>query len=80
MIQFASSHLRRPVGLEFAIADRDVKVRVDGQLVLKTIAMRLNAALASFGLAYTFEDLVRVYVTAEPLAHWLANLNPPFSG
>jgi hypothetical protein len=33
-----------------------MRVRVEGQLVLNSIALMLNAALAGFGLAYLAED------------------------
>ncbi len=41
---------------EFEKAGRELKVRVEGQLVFNNIALRLNAALAGFGLAYLPED------------------------
>jgi len=65
---------------EFAKGGRDVKVRVDGQFVFNTLALRLKAALAGFGLAYLFEDLVREHVAAGRLEHVLADWSPPFSG
>ena len=65
---------------EFAKGGRDVKVRVDGQFVFNTLALRLKAALAGFGLAYVFEDRVREHVAAGRLEHVLADWSPPFSG
>jgi DNA-binding transcriptional LysR family regulator len=41
---------------EFEEGGRELKVRVEGQLVFNNIALRLNAALAGFGLAYLPED------------------------
>ena len=43
---------------EFEKDGRELKVRVEGQLVFNNIALRLNAALAGLGLAYMPEDLV----------------------
>src|SRR3979411_3113162 len=41
---------------------RELKVRVDGQLVFNNMALRLNAALAGHGLAYLPDDQVQRYV------------------
>jgi DNA-binding transcriptional LysR family regulator len=41
---------------EFQKGKRELKVRVEGQLVFNDIGMILNAALAGFGLAYLPED------------------------
>src|SRR5512145_986115 len=42
---------------EFEKGNRELKVRVDGQLVFNSLTQRLNAALAGFGLAYVSEDV-----------------------
>jgi DNA-binding transcriptional LysR family regulator len=42
---------------EFEKGNRELNVRVEGQLVFNTTAQMLNAALAGFGLAYVPEDL-----------------------
>src|SRR5437867_59617 len=47
---------------EFEKAKRELKVRVEGQLVFNGVGMILNAALAGFGLAYLPEDLVQARV------------------
>jgi DNA-binding transcriptional LysR family regulator len=44
---------------EFEKGGRELKVRVEGQFVFNNIALRLNAVLAGFGLAYLPEDQVR---------------------
>jgi DNA-binding transcriptional LysR family regulator len=44
---------------EFEKRGRELKVRVDGQLVFNTSALRLNAVRAGLGLAYLPEDQVR---------------------
>src|SRR6267143_4515523 len=47
---------------EFEKRSRELKVRVEGQLVFNNIALRLNAALAGFGLAYLPQDLVHTHL------------------
>ena len=44
---------------EFEKGKRELKVHVEGQLVFNNIALRLNAALAGFGLACLPEDQVQ---------------------
>jgi DNA-binding transcriptional LysR family regulator len=44
---------------EFEKRGRELKVRVEGQLVFNNLALRLDAALAGLGLAYLPEDQVR---------------------
>jgi DNA-binding transcriptional LysR family regulator len=58
---------------EFQKNKREVKVRVDGQLVFNNIALRLNAALAGLGLAYLPEDQVRAEISAGRLVRVLAD-------
>jgi len=65
---------------EFAKGGREVKARVDGQLVFNTLALRIEAALAGFGLTYAMEDRVRDHIAAGRLMHVLADWSPPFSG
>lgn len=65
---------------EFEKNGREVKVRVEGQLVFNNFAMRLNAALAGLGLAYVPEDQVRSYIDKGKLVQVLADWLPPFSG
>jgi DNA-binding transcriptional LysR family regulator len=47
---------------EFEKGGRELKVRVEGQLVFNGTAPMLKAALAGFGLAYVPEDLVQPQV------------------
>jgi DNA-binding transcriptional LysR family regulator len=65
---------------EFGKNGRELKVRVEGQLVFNNIALRLNAALAGLGLAYLPEDIVKVHLTKRRLVRVLADWCPPFSG
>ena len=65
---------------EFEKGERELKVRVDGQLVFNNIALRLNAALAGLGLAYLPEDHVRTHLANGLLIRVLADWCPPFPG
>jgi len=65
---------------EFEKRSRELKVRVEGQLVFNNIALRLNAALAGFGLAYLPEDLVQTHLANGLLIRVLSDWCPPFSG
>jgi hypothetical protein len=65
---------------EFEKGGRELKARVDGQLVFNNIALRLNAVLAGFGLAYLPEDQVEAYIAEGRLIRVLADWCPPFSG
>jgi DNA-binding transcriptional LysR family regulator len=65
---------------EFEQGGRELKVRVEGQLVFNNVALRLNAVLAGFGLAYLPEDQVQGYVADGRLIRVLADWCPPFPG
>lgn len=65
---------------EFAKDGRDLNVRVEGQLIFNTGALRLKAALAGLGLAYLMEDFVREHIAKGRLVPVLADWCPPFSG
>jgi DNA-binding transcriptional LysR family regulator len=65
---------------EFEKRGRELKVRVDGQLVFNTSALRLNAARAGLGLAYLPEDQVREALANGRLIRLLEDWCPPFSG
>ncbi len=65
---------------EFEKKGREIKVRVEGQLVFNTIALRLKAALAGLGLAYLPEEQARSYIVKGSLIRVLADWCPPFSG
>jgi DNA-binding transcriptional LysR family regulator len=57
-----------------------VNVRVEGQLVFNTIAMRRNSALDGLGLAYLPEDQVLADVAAGRLLRVLEDWCAPFPG
>jgi DNA-binding transcriptional LysR family regulator len=65
---------------EFEKDSREVKVRVDGQITVNNIAMRLASALDGLGLAYMPEDQVLQQIQVRRLVRVLDNWCPPFSG
>ena len=65
---------------EFEKGGRELRVRVEGQLVFNNIALRLNAALAGFGLACLPEDQVQTHLAEGRLVRVLGDWCPPFSG
>jgi DNA-binding transcriptional LysR family regulator len=65
---------------EFEKKGRELKVRVEGQLVFNNVALRLNAALAGFGLAYLPEDQVQTHLADGRLVRVLDDWCPHFSG
>ncbi|AXA38513.1 LysR family transcriptional regulator [Rhizobium leguminosarum] len=65
---------------EFEKEGRELRVRVEGQLVFNNIALRLNAALAGLGLAYMPEDLVEAHLADGRLVRVLEDWCLPFSG
>ncbi len=65
---------------EFEKGGRELKARVEGQLVFNNISLRLNAALAGLGVAYLPEDTVRPHIADGRLIRVLADWCPPFSG
>jgi DNA-binding transcriptional LysR family regulator len=65
---------------EFEKGGRELKVRVEGQLVFNTTIQMLNAALAGCGLAYVPEGLVEAHLAKGRLKRVLADWCPPYSG
>ncbi|NNH60885.1 LysR family transcriptional regulator [Rhizobium laguerreae] len=65
---------------EFEKDGRELRVRVEGQLVFNNIALRLNAVLAGRGLAYMPENLVEAHLADGRLVRVLEDWCPPFSG
>jgi DNA-binding transcriptional LysR family regulator len=65
---------------EFEKGRRELRVRVEGQLVFNTTALMLDAALDGFGLAYLPEDQVQAHLDAGRLVRVLADWCPPFPG
>ena len=65
---------------EFEKASRELRVRVDGQLVFNGTAPMLAAALAGFGLAYLPEDAVLAPIADGRLVRVLEDWCPPYPG
>ena len=65
---------------EFEKGHRELKVRVEGQLVFNSSDQILNAALAGFGLAYLPEDVVTPHIERGRLRQMLEDWCAPFSG
>jgi len=85
LLAHACINLRLPThgGLyawEFEKGGRELRVRVDGQLVFNGTDQMLNAALAGFGLAYVPEELARPLIAKGRLKHVLEDWCPPYSG
>jgi DNA-binding transcriptional LysR family regulator len=65
---------------EFERDGRELTVRVEGRLTFTSITHMRNAALAGFGLAFLFEDLVKDDIAAGRLRVVLDDWTPPFGG
>ncbi|HTO60837.1 MAG TPA: LysR substrate-binding domain-containing protein, partial [Bradyrhizobium sp.] len=65
---------------EFEKGGRELRARVDGQLVLNSATQILNAALAGFGLGYVPEGLVQPHLAKGRLVRVLEDWCPPYSG
>lgn len=65
---------------EFEKDGREVKVRVEGQLVFNNAQLRLNAALSGLGLAFVPEALVRQPLSDGRLVRVLEEWCAPFPG
>ena len=65
---------------EFENGERELKVRVEGQLTFNSLSQRLDAAVAGLGLTYLPEDAAEPYLADGRLIRVLADWCPPFSG
>jgi DNA-binding transcriptional LysR family regulator len=65
---------------EFERDGRELKVRVDGQLVFNGIFQVLDAALAGLGLVFVPEDLAQPHLAKGRLKRVLEDWCPPWSG
>jgi len=65
---------------DFERNGRELKVRVEGQLIFNGIFQVLNAALDGFGLAYVPEDLARPHLANGRLHRVLEEWCPPWPG
>ena len=65
---------------EFGKDGREVKVRVDGQIIVNNNALRLASVLDGLGVAYMPEDQAFPEIKARRLVRVLDSWCPPFSG
>lgn len=65
---------------EFEKGGRELKVRVDGQVVFNDARLIIKAARAGLGLAYVFRDAVEAELADGSLNLVLADWSPPFAG
>jgi DNA-binding transcriptional LysR family regulator len=65
---------------EFEKGNRQLKVRVEGQLTFNNTGQMLAAALDGFGLAYVPEDLARPHIAKGRLKRVLADWCLPYAG
>jgi DNA-binding transcriptional LysR family regulator len=65
---------------EFEKDGRELRVRVEGQLVFNNLAMRREAALRGLGLTYMPEDQVQENIARGELIRVLEDWCPPFAG
>jgi DNA-binding transcriptional LysR family regulator len=65
---------------EFEKGDRELNVRVEGQLILNTTGQMLNAALDGLGLAYVPDSVAQPHLAKGRLKRVLEDWCPPYSG
>lgn len=65
---------------EFERDGRELRVRVDGQLVFNSVSLALDAAVRGLGIAFTLEDHVRPWLDDGRLMRVLEDWTPPFPG
>ena len=65
---------------EFEKGGRELRVRVEGQLVFNNVSLIVKAATAGFGLACVLEDRVAAHLADGRLVRVLADWCAPFSG
>jgi len=65
---------------EFEKRNRELRVRVDGQITFNGTPQILGAALSGFGLAYVPQDLAAPHLARKSLKRVLEDWCPPYSG
>jgi DNA-binding transcriptional LysR family regulator len=65
---------------EFKDGERELNVRVDGQLVVNGFNQMIRGALSGAGLAFTLEDAVQEHIAAGRLVRVLETWCPRFTG
>jgi DNA-binding transcriptional LysR family regulator len=71
---------RSALAWELRKGDKQLNVRVEGQVTFNSVYQTLNAALAGFGLVYVPEDLAEPHVAAGRLQWVLEDWYPTFPG
>jgi len=69
-----------PYPWEFEKGGREIRVKVDGTLIVTTVPASLTAALAGIGLAYVPEGMVNAQLASGDLVRVLEDWCEPFSG
>ena len=65
---------------EFERDGRELRVRVDGQIVFNSLALAIDAAQAGLGIGISLEDEVREAIAGGRLVRLLEDWTPPFPG
>lgn len=65
---------------EFAKDNRELRVRVEGQLTFSTSYAMVDAAVSGYGIAYVPEDIVEKDIASGKLVQVLDDWSPLFSG
>ena len=65
---------------EFAKGNRDLRVRVEGQLTFNSTIPMIDAAISGSGIAYVPESLVSGHIAEGRLTLVLGDWSPPFAG
>ncbi|MHB2209803.1 LysR family transcriptional regulator [Methylobacterium sp. CM6257] len=65
---------------EFEEDGRELRVRIEGQVVFNTVSMILQAALNGFGIAYLPQGQVQPHLDRGELTWVLEDWSPPFPG
>lgn len=65
---------------ELRDGDKDVQVKVRGQVIFNGAYQMLNAALSGYGLAFLPVEMTQPYVDAGKLRHVMEDCCPPFPG
>jgi DNA-binding transcriptional LysR family regulator len=65
---------------EFEKGEREINIRVEGQLTVNDIAVIRRAVLEGVGIAFIPEDYVQPHVDSGELVRVLADWTPPFPG
>lgn len=65
---------------EFTRDNKDIRVKVEGQLIFNNLSSRIEAVLSGMGIAYAPEDSVYEYVAEGKLKIVLSDWCEPFTG